>query len=253
MSLTSLTLKGMRIASRLFLGLPKKVYRWWRANVRPKLIDYEYTEREVFFRRAFQALSFNGITGDYLEFGCAGGMTFSLAYQRSRDYGIRNHLWAFDSFCGLPPQEKAEDEHPIWQEGLMAMSLEDFKKTCLETGIPSSEFTTVAGFYNQTLRDNAGMNFPRDVCLVYIDCDLYSSTIAALEFLTTRLKHGMIIAFDDYYCWSSTAVSGERKACADYFRNNKEWALHPYVQFGWHGMSFAVEKRELDGTALATF
>jgi len=62
-----------------------------------------------------------------------------------------------------------------------------------------------------------------------------------------RLKHGMILAFDDYYCWSKTQVSGERKACSEFFKNHEQWILLPFVQYGWGGMSFVVEHRELDG------
>jgi hypothetical protein len=60
----------------------------------------------------------------------------------------------------------------------------------------------------------------------------------------------MIIAFDDNYCWSSTQVSGERKACADFFKDNKDWALVPFVQYGGAGgMSFVVENKNLGGSS----
>jgi hypothetical protein len=62
----------------------------------------------------------------------------------------------------------------------------------------------------------------------------------------------MILAFDDYYCWSATQVSGERKACAEYFRDNEKWVLPPFIKYGWQGMSFVVEERKLNG-AIGTF
>lgn len=250
MNSDSLLWKSIKIVNRLLSGVPKRMCRF---AIQHSLVDYEYSEREMFFRRAFKALSFNGINGDYLEFGCWGCTTFSLAYKQSLKYGMHIHLWAFDSFCGLPPKEKPEDNHPLWQEGAMAMSAEAFRGKCIKVGIPASKFSIVAGFYKQTLNAGSERNLPRDICLAYIDCDLYSSTLTVLEFLTARLKHGMIIAFDDYYCWSPTAISGERKACSDYFRNSKEWILVPYVQFGWHGMSFVVERRNLGGASLTTY
>jgi hypothetical protein len=71
---------------------------------------------------------------------------------------------------------------------------------------------------------------------------MYSSTKVVLEFLKPRLQHGMIIAFDDYYSYSSDKPSGERLAAATVFGDsNKEWRMLPYVQYGWHGMSFVVE------------
>ena len=66
-----------------------------------------------------------------------------------------------------------------------------------------------------------------------------------LGFLAPRLKHGMILAFDDYYCWSPTAAAGERVAIAEVFAGHERWNLVPYLQFGWHGASFVVEDRAL--------
>ena len=40
--------------------------------------------KQQFFWCVFKALAFNGIDGDYAEFGCHGGMTFTLAYQEMR-------------------------------------------------------------------------------------------------------------------------------------------------------------------------
>lgn len=44
---------------------------------------YERSERRELMRKSFCALGFNGISGDYLEFGSWGGMTFTLAYQEA--------------------------------------------------------------------------------------------------------------------------------------------------------------------------
>lgn len=46
----------------------------------------EQAWRQQFFYNAFRALSFNGIDGDYAEFGCWGGLTFSMAYGESRKH-----------------------------------------------------------------------------------------------------------------------------------------------------------------------
>ena len=220
--------------------------------------DYYHEEihRRELMRRAFTALSFNGMSGDYAEFGCCGGMTFKLAYQESRKRGFNCKLWAFDSFCGLPPQSVPEDQHPNWIEGTMKTSLEDFTAICRKNLIPEAEYRIVAGFYKDTLYniEPRDPRFPADIALAYIDCDLYSSTKTVLNFLSARFKHGMIVAFDDYFCYSRTAVSGERKAFVEYLSTDQRFHFSPYVQFGWHGMSFIVEDRiflkELDAVNL---
>jgi O-methyltransferase len=238
--------------------IPRRWRRLYRKYVSPIVRDghyYEYAGRRDFFRRAFTALSFNGIDGDYVEFGCCGGMTFGLAYKHSRKQKIFCRLWAFDSFCGLPPRSLPEDEHPAWVKGAMAIEKDEFRKICQENNMPESEYTIVAGYYEESLGGPDSGLLPANICLAYIDCDMYSSTKTVLEFLLPRLKHGMIIAFDDYYCWSAAQVSGERKACADVFRDNRVWTLVPLMQFGGGGggMSFVVERRELGGTMGACY
>jgi O-methyltransferase len=208
---------------------------------------HEEIHRREFMRRAFTAFSFNGISGDYAEFGCCGGMTFKLAYQESRKRGFNCKLWAFDSFCGLPPQVVPEDQHPNWIEGTMKTSLEGFTAICRKNLIPESEYCIVAGFYRDTIGtiEPRDPHFPVDISLAYIDCDLYSSTKIVLNFLSGRLKHGMIVALDDYFCYSRTALSGERKALMEYSSTDQRFHFSPYIQFGWHGMSFIVEDKNL--------
>ncbi len=206
---------------------------------------HEYGDRYEFMRKAFTTLSYNRIEGDYAEFGCCGGVTFRIVHRlmAKYPYGVGPfHMWAFDSFEGLPPAESAIDEHPIWQEGNFAMAEEDFHKKCKAAGIPRNAYTTVKGFYDKTLAPAAEGPRPMKIRLAYVDCDMYSSTSAVMKFLMPRLQHGMILAFDDYYCWSSEVPSGERMALAEAFGpENPDWRLLPYVQFGWAGMSFVVE------------
>jgi hypothetical protein len=201
--------------------------------------------RRDFFNRAFKALMFNGIDGDYVEFGCWSGVTFGLAYHESRRQGHMARLWAFDSFCGLPSPQGPWDEHPSWKKGAMATSVEQFHEICKSNGIPRDAYTIVPGFYNETLEKMSHKEAPTNICLAYIDCDLYSSTKSVFEFLMPRLKHGMIIALDDYYCWSANQIAGERRALFEFFENNEQWHLLPYIQYGWHGASFIVESKLL--------
>lgn len=201
--------------------------------------------RQEFFYNAFKALSFNGIDGDYAEFGSWGGMTFALAYHESRRYGLKSNFWAFDSFQGLPAPTTAGDEHPHWKKGAMATSLDEFHAICTSNGIPRDAYSVVPGFYDQTLTSLSPDDAPKNIALAYVDCDLYSSSKTVLQFLMPRLKHGMIVAFDDYFCWSASQISGERKAMLECFAENSRWALLPYMQFGWHGQSFVVEDKRI--------
>ncbi len=226
----------------------RRQLRDWRSAIRRDRAYYEKTERSTFLRRALGALAFNGISGDYAEFGCWSGVTFGLANQQIRLSGRPRHLWAFDSFRGLPSSAQPDDDHPVWQQGEYAMSVDEFRASCDVNGIPVSDYDVIEGFYSETLADQGSARLPSDIALAYIDCDLYSSTRDVLAFLATRLKHGMIVAFDDYFCYSENTLAGERKALLELAgEQNSAFHFSPYIQFGWHGMSFIVEDRVLLG------
>lgn len=236
----------LKAAAKQYLPQPivnflRRGYSWLSPN---ELARKDDADRYDFLRKAFVTLKYNGITGDYAEFGCCWATTFCMAYRilakHPFDVGPF-HLWAFDSFQGLPGSSCDKDYHPHWIEGNMATSLDEFQRLCSARGVPRSAYTTVPGFYEQSLDPAAPGPRPEKIRLAYIDCDLYSSTKAVLRFLMPKLQHGMILAFDDYYCYSSTMPSGERLAIAEEFASNPQWRLLPYYQFGWHGMSFIVE------------
>jgi hypothetical protein len=218
-------------------------------------LEQNIADRHVFFRRAFIALGFNGISGDYAEFGCYSGTSFNLAFKeivRSKEhlsflpYQFERKLWALDSFRGLPESRVAKDEHPAWTPGNLSMPVDEFHAACARNGIPRNAYRVVEGFYEQTLRvDDKSDALPQDIALAYIDCDLYSSIVAVLRYLGPRLKHGAIVALDDYFCWSATQASGARRATLEFFSTNRDFRLIPYVQYGWAGMSYIVESKAI--------
>lgn len=230
----------------LYKKVRRLAYTLYRADVRHS----EVAHRREFMRRAFHALNFNGISGDYAEFGSHGGTTFALAYDEIIRWPRARKLWAFDSFAGLPEQSGDKDYHPGWKKGKMSTSLDAFVRHCRRRGIPDEAYEAIAGFYEDTLVAVSGKDdteLPGDIALAYVDCDLYSSTRVVLEFLQPRLKHGMIIAFDDYFCYSDRTLSGERKAFLDVLADGGRFRYLPYVQYGWHGMSFVVEDEQIAG------
>lgn len=207
-------------------------------------------ERNAFFRRTMKMLAFNQISGDYAEFGSHGGLTFGMAYTNARLFGTPRHQWAFDSFRGLPAPIDTLDEHPAWVEGKMCTSPADFRRQCRRIGIADDEMTIVEGFYEDTIGPGAAGYrgpLPTDIAFAYLDCDLRSSTTTVLGFLKSRLKHGMVIGFDDYFCYSPTNVAGERAAMLEFLSGEDRFELLPYLPCCWAGMSFIVEdKAQLD-------
>lgn len=212
-------------------------------NGRIGLDAYEaYKFKKHFMWNVFRVLDYNGISGDYVEFGSHGGKTFKLAYDQIEKRKITRKMWAFDSFEGLPGNATEVDKHPKWQKGTMATDISSFHRICKSNGIPRDAYTAVQGYYEDSLKKFGANDAPANIAIAYIDCDLYSSTQTVLEFLKPRLKHGMILAFDDYFCWSSDHLSGERKALMEFAEKNKHWNFERYRDYGWTGASFVVEK-----------
>jgi hypothetical protein len=201
----------------------------------------------AFFYDAFVNLAVNGITGDYVEFGSWGASTLNIAYQQGLLSGRPRHLWAFDSFEGLPPAEDPRDEHPGWQPGsdLGQGGVARFHEACAAHGIPVDAYTAVEGYYSDSLPPLGADQPPVDIALAYVDCNMYTSTVEVLRFLEPRLKHGMILAFDDYFCWSPTNVSAERSAFHEFRLRLPQWHFERYKDVHRAGVSFVVERADL--------
>jgi hypothetical protein len=69
-----------------------------------------------------------------------------------------------------------------------------------------------------------------------------TARMQCVAFLAPRLKHGMLIAFDDYFCWSTTQVSGERQAFLEFEATQPGWRFLRYRDYGWAGCSYLVER-----------
>lgn len=212
------------------------------ANAVLRAIEKREADLAAFFLDAFTALSVNGISGDYVEFGSMGGGSFVRAHEVLASVPTGRHLWAFDSFVGLPDTEEPLDAHPSFPPSVDPNGLDAFVARCDAHGIPRDDYTTVPGFYEETLPAIGADGDPGDVALAYIDCNLYSSTVTVLDFLAPRLKHGMILAFDDYFCWSAEEVSGERIALDEFLRAHPEWHLLRFKDPAWGAVSFVVER-----------
>lgn len=210
------------------------------------LKDEELLYRQEFLRRCMQYVSFNEITGDYAEFGCASARTFRFAYDLARLKHLPIHLWAFDSFEGLPERRDPRDTHPKWVPGVFPTDPHVFRAICDDHGMSRDCYTMVPGFYTDTLGPSnpAAAGYAKDIAIANIDCDMHSSTADVLAFLAPRLKTGMILYFDDYYCYANGVLSGERHAMLEFLQANPEWHFEPWQPVNWHGMSFIAERRQ---------
>lgn len=167
--------------------------------------------------------------GYYFEFGSHEANTMRMAWDTFRHLFDYSYV-AFDSFEGLPTIAPI-DEQAIWEEGKLKTAEKSFVRTCVRHGIPRERLRTVAGFYDASLTDDlAAQLLPTRAAVVYIDCDLYVSTVPVLAFIRPFLQRGTIIVFDDWFCFHGDPDRGEQLAWREFLDANPELRFAAFVQ-----------------------
>lgn len=188
--------------------------------------DHNWGERRRLFLSIARYLFLNRpIDGYYFEFGGYRATTMRLAYD-SLEYSSALTYVEFDSFAGLPEVTGVDVQGANWSQGILSMSEDEFRRRCVDFGMPPDRLVTVPGFYDHTLTDDlADRLLPTKAAVIYIDCDLYASTVPVLNFLPPFLQVGTVVVFDDWFCFFGDPERGERRAWRE-FRNR-----HPALRF----------------------
>lgn len=136
-----------------------------------------------------------------VEFGVYTGYSLGIIAARMPVIG-------FDSFEGLP-----EDWRPGFPKGKFGRK----DKPSLGLNLlPPANAMIVPGWFSDTAPT---FPFP-ELGLVHIDCDLYSSTVTALEAVTPHVGTGTIIVFDEFHSYPE-ADEHEVKAFAEWRHRHK--------------------------------
>jgi len=240
-------MKAIRSIGRSFCA---KIYRilwdaYWKCIRQEDIHYHKYnTDREEFFLKCMRFIAWNQIEGDYLEFGCCTGVTFRLAHKYSRLEDLDMHLYAFDSFAGMP-EPKGVDVEPQWSAGWFHQTIQDFENKLRSAGIKQSEYTLVPGYYSKSLNEDTREKLEvKKAALILVDCDYYESTVPVLDFILPYLQTGTVIAIDDFYLFKGDPDRGEQRALREFLQQHPEIELVEYLNFGWHDKSYIVKKRD---------
>jgi len=238
------------LCGQRFYSFLKKLYIFFsdpkRLNI-AKNFDYQdYKSKELHILNCFRILQsqeLKDLPKTYFEFGCHSGRTFSSAINSAKFLKISNFkFYAFDSFCGLPTT--TEEDGSFFKTGDFFTSKNDFIKIVKRnTGIDSNNFNIFEGFYDKSLTDELSQALPK-IGIVYIDCDLYSSTKSVLKFIKNHIINGSIIMLDDYYCSSKTGdIKGQRHAFDEFVKDENIYKFEHYKNFSDFGSIFFVTKK----------
>ncbi len=184
---------------------------------------------------AFGYCANNKIKGDYAEFGVFKGHTTIEAWKASQRHGLGDtKFWLFDSFEGLPAISGDDTDGPF-ETAEFSFSRKDFERKLKSNNVDFKRIRIMPGFFDNSLPEvkDAGR-----FSVVWIDCDLYESTVPVLNWLTGKLVEGAVICFDDWFTFSGRADKGEQKAVGEWLAANPATSLMPYRDFHWAGKSF---------------
>jgi hypothetical protein len=199
--------------------------RW----VRHTYFKFGQDQRKLIFLSAARFLHINRpISGYYFEFGCNEANTMRMAYDNFRFLFDFTYV-GFDSFEGLPEIAKI-DEQENWKKGKLAFAEERFREICLDHGIPENRLRTIRGFYDKSLTSGLADELAsKKAAVIYIDCDLYLSTVPILAWIPPFLQVGTIIVFDDWNCFCADPERGERRAWREFLEGNSHLRFVPFV------------------------
>jgi len=88
-------------------------------------------------------------------------------------------------------------------------------------GVPASAFNVVLGLFDESLTNKIPIE---QAAIVWIDCDLYSSTVPVLKFIKPLLQDGSLVLFDDF---GGTADESERRALREFLSDNPDLTFSP--------------------------
>lgn len=227
-------------------------------------------ETNLLFNKVSRFLVCEKIHGDYFEFGVFRGDTFARFYQqldkafclrisqnnegkkeekdRKERMGIWNSMrfFAFDSFKGLPALSEEDSFSQDFAEGQYAFSLEEFQTNIQKQGVPLERVVPVPGWFENTCNaKTANEHKIEKAAVVFIDCDLYSSTKTVLEFIGNYLQDGTVLIFDDWFSYRGHPRRGEQKAFYEWASSDEISTRFQFVEYQkdlWKRNSFIVNE-----------
>lgn len=207
------------------------------------------------FQLAIDYLRSVQMRGPIVEFGTCTGFTARQICELMNSRHFDEHLYLYDSFEGLPETTGTPDEHSyevvankVWHKGAMAMPPRYEQKVwdSLVKHRPAEKLHLIKGFYDRTL--DAGL--PRQKCsLIHVDCDIYTSSKYVLTKLAERdlFQDGCVVMFDDWNCNRASPNMGERRALAEFLKENPRWTCSQWFHYGWNATAFIFHDGNVKG------
>jgi len=187
----------------------------------------------------------SSLQGDYFEFGVFQGDTFAAAVDAAgRQQLPEMRFHAFDSFNGLPAPKGVDAEGFVhFAEGQYTASRHVFEETLRKRRVPTERVTVTPGWFSDSLSEATRQRLHLErAAVVWVDCDLYESTVPVLSFIGPLLQDGTVIVFDDWFCYHGRPDRGEQRAVHEWLEAAPDFRLVDYRNVGWHGKAFIFHR-----------
>lgn len=233
----------------VFKKIISPIYNWLARRYPGFVFIREYSpkehEKKEIFRKIMNYVSESELKGDYLEFGVFKGGTFATAFkwaQKNKKLQAMK-FYAFDSFRGLPAPKGKDIEFKQFTEGEYSASIDIFKDNLRKSGVNLEKVEIIPGWFNRTLNEAIKKRLKiKSAAVIWVDCDLYESTVPVLEFIRDYIVDGSIIVFDDWYHFRGRPDKGEQLAFNEWLKNNPGFTVSEFHKYSWHGNSFIIHK-----------
>lgn len=168
-----------------------------------------------FLRNLADDFHMENINGAVAEIGVFQGESA----EKINRYFPGTELYLFDTFNGFPESDIEMEK----QELLSEVRASYYSDTSVERVLARMPYPENVRVYKGYFPDTA-IGIEAKFCFVRIDVDLYSPTIAALDFFHSLMVHGGCIVVHDYF---GESYKGIRKAVAEYLENHSELSKIP--------------------------
>lgn len=150
----------------------------------------------------------NNIEGDVVEFGCYVGESSKYLMKTLLETNSSKKLYVYDSFEGLPPLSKWE-ENSGWRSGTLATTEEVLSYNFTQNNLP------LPIIHKDWFKDVPNDKIPEKISFAFLDGDFYDSIYDSLNKIYDKVSDGGYICFHDY---QRPDLPGVRAAIEDVFR-----------------------------------
>lgn len=195
--------------------------------------------------RAFELMrerSPSGQVGDYYEFGLFRGYAFLSAQKSCDKLGLsETRFWGFDSFAGLPPVEGVDRAEGQFFQGQFACAQDEVVDALTRHGMDWKRAELIAGFFSDSLTPELKRRMAfRPAAVIVLDCDLYSSTKEALDWVADLLGPTTVLLFDDWLSFDEAQDRGQPLAFTEFMQQHPGWRAEELWDFANNGRAFLL-------------